>query len=326
MNKAIIGIDNSRSFRVYFAITTGMVEEARKTHNTAPTATAALGRVLTGAGLMGLMLKNPKDKLTIQFKGDGPAGEILTTAAGSGKVKGYISNPDAHLPSREDGKLDVGGIVGKGTLTVIKDQGLKEPYLGRIDLVSGEIAEDLTAYLFLSEQQPSSVALGVKVDVDGSVMVSGGMIIQMLPDADPGSVDALEALIADMPPLTGIIENQMKEGVPKTAEALAEETFHKIFEGLPEKYTVEVLEYRDIGWDCDCSVERLEQVLLSMGEEELRKLVEEDGEAELTCQFCTEKYHFDKEHLEMLLRVATKSKEILERRRERQKEKEETQC
>lgn len=323
MNKAIIGIDKSGSFRVYFAISTGMVEDARKTHNTAPTATAALGRVLTGAGLMGLMLKNPKDKLTIQFKGDGPAGEILTTAAGTGKVKGYISNPDAHLPLREDGKLDVGGIVGKGTLTVIRDQGMKEPYVGRIDLVSGEIAEDLTAYFFLSEQQSTSVALGVKVDVDGSVMVSGGMIIQMLPDADPASVDALEALIADMPPLTSVIESQMKEGGPKTAETLASEALRKIFGGLPEKYAVEILEYKEVGWECDCSVQRLEQVLLSIGETDLRQLVEEDGEAELTCQFCTEKYHFDKDHLEMLLRVATKSKEILERRRERQKGQEE---
>lgn len=325
MNKAIIGIDKSRSFRVYFAITTGMVEEARKTHNTAPTATAALGRVLTGAGLMGLMLKNPKDKLTVQFKGDGPAGEILTTATGAGTVKGYISNPDAHLPLREDGKLDVGGLVGKGTLTVIRDQVLKEPYLGRIDLVSGEIAEDFTAYFYLSEQQSTSVALGVKVDVDGSVMVSGGMIIQMLPDADPGSIDALEALIADMPPLTGIIESQIKKGVAKTGEALAKETFHKIFETLPEKYAVEVLEYRDLGWKCDCSLERLEQVLLSMGEAELRKLVEEDGEAELVCQFCTKKYHFDKDHLEMLLRVAVASNEILEKRRKR-REGEESQC
>ncbi|MFA5635688.1 MAG: Hsp33 family molecular chaperone HslO [Anaerovoracaceae bacterium] len=323
MNKAIIGIDKSGSFRVYFGISTGLAEEARKTHNTTPTATAALGRVLTGASLMGLMLKNPKDKLTIQFKGDGSAGEILSTAVGTGKVKGYISNPDADLPLREDGKLDVGGIVGIGTLTIIKDQGLKEPYVGRIDLVSGEIAEDLTAYFFLSEQQSTSVALGVKVDVDGSVMAAGGMIIQMLPDADPASIDALEALVEDMPSFTGIIEEKMKEGSPKTGESLATEVFHAIFESLPEEFGLEILEYRDIGWECGCSVERLEQVLLSIGETDLRQLAEEDGEAELTCQFCTKRYHFDKDHLEMLLRVAVKSKEIIE---DRKKKMEETQC
>jgi len=153
MNKALIGIDRSGSFRVYLAITTDMAEDARKIHNTSPTATSALGRVLTGAGLMGLMLKNDKDKLTVQFKGDGPAGEILATASGSGNVKGYISNPDVELPLLADGRPDVGGAVGIGVVTVIKDQGLKEPYVGRIDLVSGEIAEDLTAYFFISEQQ-----------------------------------------------------------------------------------------------------------------------------------------------------------------------------
>ncbi len=324
MNNAIIGIDKSGSFRVYFAISTELAEDARKTHNTAPTATAALGRALTGAGLMGLMLKNPKDKLTVQMKGDGPAGEILVTVSGAGTVKGYISNPDADLPLRaDDGKLDVGGLVGIGTLTVIKDQGLKEPYVGRIDLVSGEVAEDLTAYFFLSEQQSTSVALGAKIDLDGSVMAAGGMIIQMLPEADPGSVDALEALIADMPSLTGLIESEMKEGGPKTDETLAAAVFHKVFESLPEEYGVEILEYRDIGWKCDCSTERREQVLLSIGETDLRHLVEEDGKAQVVCQFCTKEYNFDKEHLEMLLRVAVKSKEILEKKKKKQ---EETKC
>ena len=319
MNKAVIGIDKSGSFRVYFAISAGLIEDARNIHKTTPTATAALGRVLTGAALMGLMMKNPKDKLTVQFKGDGPAGEILATADGTGKVKGYISDPEADLPLREDGKLDVGGIVGSGTLTVIKDQGLKEPYMGRIDLVSGEIAEDLTAYFFISEQQSTSVALGVKVNVDGSVMAAGGMIIQMLPDAKPGSVDALEALIADMPPLTEMIERGLLDGGAKGEEKAAAAVFLKIFEKMPKEYMVDILEFKEIGWECGCSVERLEQVLLTIGETELRKLAEEDGKAELTCQFCTKKYFFDKDHLEMLIRVAVKSKEILENRRRREK-------
>ena len=308
-NKVIIGIDKSGSFRVYFAVSTDMVEEARNIHGTWPTATAALGRALTGGAMMGLMLKNPKDKLTLQFKGDGPAGEILVTAKADGSVKGYISNPEAHLPLSKAGKLDVGGIVGRGTLTVIKDQGLKEPYVGRIDLVSGEIAEDLTAYFFVSEQVSSSVALGVKVAPEGKVTSAGGMIIQMLPGAEDRAVDALEQIIADMPPLTQLIEDH------------GYRAFEEIFKSLPEEYAVEVIEEREIKWECDCSLERLEQVLLTIGEDDLKELIDKDGQAELTCQFCTKKYHFDKDHLEMLHRVAVKSKEIIEKRRKKELEK-----
>lgn len=314
-NESIVAIDKSGSFRVYFGISTKMVEDARLVHNTSPVASAALGRSLTGASLMGLMLKNPKDKLTIQFKGDGPAGEILVTAYGDGKVKGYISNPDADLPLREDGKLDVGGLVGIGTLTVIKDQGLKEPYVGRIDLVSGEIAEDLTAYFFISEQLSTSVALGVKVNADGSVASAGGMIIQMLPDSQPEAVDLLEDLLNNLPPITDIIEKNSNQ------DSSAKMAVEEIFKGLPEEYRVEALEERNTEWLCDCSVERLEQVLLTIGEDDLRELAEVDGEAEMTCQFCTKRYHFDKDHLDMLVRVAVKSKEIIEDRRKRQEEK-----
>ncbi|NLY70343.1 MAG: Hsp33 family molecular chaperone HslO [Clostridiales bacterium] len=315
MNKAVIGMDKSGSFRVYLAITTDLVEEARKVHGTTPVATAALGRVLTGTGLMGLMLKNEKYKLTVQFKGDGPAGEILATASGLGRVKGYISNPNIDLPLRKsDNKLDVGAAVGNGTLTVIKDQGLKEPYVGRINLVSGEIAEDLTAYFFLSEQQSTSVALGVKIDVDGTVLASGGMIIQVLPDALDEAIDALDALLQKMPPISSLVEELTENIGLKTEETVCKELLDKIFESLPEEYEVEAMEYRDIKWECDCSVARLEQVLLTLGEEELRNIAEEDKQAELTCQFCTKKYHFDKEHLDMLIRVAVRSREIKEQR------------
>ena len=319
MNKVVIGMDRSGSFRVYLAITTDLAEEGRKVHNTTPVATAALGRVLTGAGLMGLMLKNEKDKLTVQFKGDGPAGEILATASGLGGVKGYISNGDIDLPLRADNKLDVGRAVGVGTLTVIKDQGLKEPYVGRINLVSGEIAEDLTAYFFLSEQQSTSVALGVKIDTDGSVLASGGMIIQVLPDALDESIDALEALLQRIPPISSLVEELTNNMGPKTEESVCDELLNRIFESMPQEFEVKAMEYRDIKWDCDCSVARLEQVLLSLGEDELRDIAEEDQEAELTCQFCTKRYHFDKEHLDMLLRVAVRAKEIKEQRK-KQKE------
>ena len=166
MSKVITAMDKSGSFRVYLTISTDLVETARKIHETTPLASAGLGRVLTGAGLMGLLLKNEQDKLTVLFKGDGPAQQILATANGQGEVKGYIANPNVDLPLREDGKLDVGGSLGLGQLTVIKDLGMREPYVGKIDLVSGEIAEDLTAYYYISEQQNSAISLGVMVDTD----------------------------------------------------------------------------------------------------------------------------------------------------------------
>jgi len=301
MNKAIIAMDKSGSFRVYLAVTTKMVEEARRIHDTTPLATAALGRVLTAAGLMGLMLKSPQDKLTVQFKGDGPAREILATANGEGQVKGYISNPNVDLPLKSNGKLDVGGAVGIGTVTVIKDLGLKEPYVGRIELVNGEIAEDLTAYFFVSEQQSSSVALGVRVGVDLSVAAAGGMIIQMLPGADPASVDALEPLLDQMTPISTLVEQVTKESAGKTEDAVVTEVLRRIFEPMPEAFAVEPMETRDIGWNCDCCEERLEQALMSIGVKDLKTILEEDGEAELTCQFCRKKYHFDGVHLQKLL-------------------------
>lgn len=301
MNNVLIGVDKSGSFRVYLAVSTALAEQARMIHNTTPLASAALGRVLTGAGLMGLMLKNESDRLTVQFKGDGPAGEILASADGSGHVKGYISNPDVDLPNRPDGKLDVGGALGIGNLTVIKDLGLKEPYVGRIALVSGEIAEDLTAYFFVSEQQSSSVALGVRVGTDCSVSAAGGLIIQMLPGGKPEAVDALEAMIADMKPISTLVEEMQKNSAGKSGEGALSDLCHAIFGGLPEEFQVEPLEFREISWHCGCSEARMEQGLLSIGEKDLREIYEEDGQAELVCQFCLKKYQFDKEHLKRLL-------------------------
>lgn len=301
MNKGLIGIDKSGSFRVYLAITTTMVEDARKVHNTSPLATAGLGRVLTGAGLMAIMLKNDDDKLTLHFKGDGPAQQILATANGKGEVKGYIANPFVDLPNKDNGKLDVGGSLGIGTLTVIKDLGLKNPYIGKIDFVSGEIADDLTAYFFISEQQSTSVALGVRINVDGSTLSSGGMIIQMLPDAHPDSVDALEKMLAEMPSISTLVEETVNESLGKTEEATLDALLNRIFKDMPEEFAVRGLEYRDIGWNCDCSVERLEQVVMSIGQKDLEEIIEEDGQAELVCQFCQTKYNFDKGHLERLL-------------------------
>ncbi|MBQ4466852.1 MAG: Hsp33 family molecular chaperone HslO [Firmicutes bacterium] len=301
MSKVITAIDKSGSFRVYLTITTDLVEEARKIHDTTPLASAALGRVLTGAGLMGLDLKSEGDKLTVLFKGDGPIQQILATATGDGRVKGYAADPSCELPLNDRGKLDVGGAIGIGDLTVIKDLGLKEPYVGTIALVDGEIADDLTAYYYISEQQNTAFSLGVKVDTDWSIKAAGGMFIQMLPDAEEGAVDALEKMIADLPPITSLVEEATDNNVGKTQEGILEAMLHRIFDVLPEEYQMEILSFRDLNWQCDCSRERLEQVLMSIGRKDLTEIIEEDGEAELVCQFCLKKYHFDKDDLLKLL-------------------------
>lgn len=301
MSKVYTGIDKSGSYRVYLAVTTDLVEEARRIHDTTPVATAGLGRVLTGTGIMGLMLKNKSDKLTVIFKGDGPAKQILATAFADGRVKGYIANPYVDLPLNEIGKLDVGGSLGIGELTVIKDLGLREPYVGTIALVDGEIADDLTAYYYISEQQNTAISLGVKVDTDCSVMAAGGMIIQMLPDADEGAVDALEEMLADLAPITTIVEEATAQSDGQGEEKILSLMMDRIFGEMPDDYKVSGLEFRDLRWECDCSEERLEQVLMTIGEKDLSDIIEEDGQAELVCQFCCKKYHFDREHLERIL-------------------------
>lgn len=342
MNKALIAIDRSKSFRVYLTISTDLVQEAAKIHDTTPLASAGLGRVLTAAGLMGIMLKDDDNKLTLHFKGDGPARQILATAYGDGRVKGYISNPYVDLPLNDQGKLDVGGSLGVGDLTVIKDLGLKESYTGTIALVDGEIADDLTAYFYISEQQNSSVALGVKVERDLSIGAAGGMIIQMLPDAQEGAVDALEKMIGAMPPLTTLISglsgsfdpeidrpaeaasaddsgqpageilqaDDCEQPAGETLQADAENQaaserlaalLQEIFKDVPEEYQPEILAEREIRWECDCSRERIESALLTIGRRDLTEIIEEDGEAELQCQFCCKKYHFNKDELVAIL-------------------------
>lgn len=299
MNKAIIALDRSKSFRVYLTISADLVQEAADIHDTTPLAAAGLGRVLTAAGLMGIMLKDADNKLTLHFKGDGPAKQILATAYSDGRVKGYISNPYVDLPLNDKGKLDVGGSLGVGELTVIKDLGMREPYTGTIALVDGEIADDLTAYFYISEQQNSSVALGVKVERDLSIGAAGGMIIQMLPDAEEGAVDALEKMIGEMPPLTTLI-SQLAEDDQDAGKRVAA-LLQKIFKDVPEEYQPEILEEREIRWECDCSRERIENALLTIGRKDLTEIIEEDGQAELQCQFCCKKYHFNKDDLVAIL-------------------------
>ena len=301
MSKAISGIDKSKSYRVYITITTDMVQKAVDIHNTTPVASAALGRVLTAAGLMGIMLKNDKDKLTLNFKGDGPAGQILATAYGDGSVKGYIANAYVDLPLKENGKLDVGGSLGTGELTVIKDLGLKEPYIGTLALVSGEIADDLTAYFFVSEQQNSSVALGVKVERDLSIGAAGGMIIQMLPGAAEESIDILEKMIGGMKPLTSSISAVMENSAGLTESGLVRKLTEHIFAEVPDEYAPQILEERDINWNCDCSRERMASALATIGKKDMSEIIEEDGHAELQCHFCLKKYDFSKQELTEIL-------------------------
>ena len=299
-DKAITGLDKSGSFRVYMAVTTEMVEKAHELHGTSPLATHLLGRALTGTGLMGLMLREPGFKVTLQFKGDGPAQQVLCTAGSDGSVKGFIANPLVDLPAREDGSPDVGGALGIGVLTCIRDAGMKEPYVGKIDFVTGEIADDMTAYFWISEQQQTSVSLGVKLDENAEVKAAGGMIIQMLPDATEECISALEKWLPEMPKISELADKVSQDADGRSMESIMEEYLRAAFLGMPEEFQIMPLDTLDIGWKCDCSEERLEQVVKSLGAKEISDMIEQDGQAELTCQFCGKSYHFDKEHLERL--------------------------
>ena len=291
-NNTLIAVDKTGSYRVYLTVTTDVVKKAAQIHGCTPLAAAALGRTLTAAGMMGLMLKGEGEKLSVLFKGDGPAEEILACSNAAGNVKGYIHNPYLDLPLKDTGKLDVGGAIGRGTLTVSKDLGLREPYIGKIELVNGEIAEDLTQYFTVSEQQPSAVALGVRMDLQGQVDAAGGMIIQVLPDATDACLTALEDMLFYMDSLTLLVQDAAAMEGDQTHNLL-----HLIFDALPEEFRPEILAERNIDWVCDCSKERMEAALVSVGKTDLTQIIEEDGKAELTCSFCRSSYSFNKEEL-----------------------------
>ncbi len=284
----IRGIDKKGNIRVFVATTTKLVEEARLIHETSPTASAALGRTLTAGLMMGAMMKNENDKLTLKINGGGPAGTILVVANNKGSIKGYVDNPQADLPSKSKGKLDVGGLVGKdGNVTLIMDLGLKDPYIGQSNLVSGEIAEDLAAYYLMSEQQPSAVALGVLVDTDLSIKAAGGYIIQLLPDISDEDIDKIEETLSKIEPVSTLIERGLSP--------------EDIMNEILGQFEMEVLDRMDLEFKCDCSRERIEKVLISIGRKELEDMIEEDGQGEVVCHFCNTKYHFTKEELENIL-------------------------
>ena len=265
-----------------------MVERARQIHRTLPVATAALGRTLMAASMMGNQLKEDNGSVTLRIKGDGPLGGITAVADSAGNARGYVVNPAVDLPLKGPAKLDVGSAVGRdGSLTVIKDLNLKEPYVGTVPLVSGEIAEDITSYFAESEQIPTACALGVLVDVDQSVLCAGGYLIQLLPGVDDAAISAIERGIARVGPVTEALRGGLD------ARGLVEQVLSE-FE--LEELSAEPVEYR-----CYCSRDRVTRALISMGREELEALIREQGRAELTCQFCDKVYHYTKEELEGLL-------------------------
>ena len=279
------------AIRVFVAITTDLVNDAQKIHKTYPTATAALGRTLTISAIMGAGLKNDTDSTTIQFKGDGPLGSIVAVCDNQSRVRGYVVNPYADPKRKENGKLDVGGALGKGYLNVIRDLGMKEPYCGQVPIVTGEIAEDMTYYYATSEQIPTAIALGVLVNPDMSVKSSGGFMLQLMPEATEDMAEKLEEIMKHLPPITEMIENGLS----------AEDILFTITEGFDM-----IMENKAITpkYECKCSKERMEQALISIGQEELESIISEQGEAELTCQFCDNKYKFNKNELEELLKQA----------------------
>ncbi|MEC0373223.1 Hsp33 family molecular chaperone HslO [Paenibacillus chibensis] len=274
--------------RAFAVRTTVLVEELRRRHDTWPTATAALGRTLTAGAMMGAMLKG-EERLTIQVKGNGPLGQIVVDANAKGEVRGYVNEPHVHLPSNSKGKLDVAGAVGReGFLHVTKDLGLKDPYRGSIPIISGELGEDFTYYFAVSEQTPSAVGLGVLVAPDNSVIVAGGFIVQILPGLSEEELTMIEQAVGAMPPVTSLLDQGLE----------LDEMLRRL---LPD---VEILEQMDISFQCHCSRERVEQTLVSLGKSELEQLIEEDGQAEVVCHFCNEKYTFEKEELQQILNKA----------------------
>lgn len=274
--------------RAFAATTRDLVEEARSRHNTSPVATAALGRTLTAGAMMGSMMKGDDDLLTIQIKGDGPIGGIVVTANAKAEVKGYVYEPNVLLHANAKGKLDVSGAIGKGSLCVIRDAGLKEPYVGQTDLVSGEIAEDLTYYYAVSEQIPSAVALGVLMNKENTVRRAGGFILQVMPGADDDILAKIEDSLKDLPPVTSLLD-----------EGYTPET---ILERVLGDFGLVITDKMPTRFACNCSKERVEKALITVGEKGLRSLIAEGKPVELNCHFCNSSYTFTVDELQDLLR------------------------
>ncbi|MCI7263285.1 MAG: Hsp33 family molecular chaperone HslO [Clostridium sp.] len=277
--------------RAFAATTRNLVEYARAAHNTSPVATAALGRLLTAGVMMGSMMKGEEDLLTIRIEGDGPIGGLTVTADSKGRVKGYAFQPSVMLPPNAQGKLDVGGALGVGVLNVIKDIGLKEPYVGQTILVSGEIAEDLTYYYATSEQTPSSVALGVLMNKNNTVRQAGGFIIQLLPGASDEMIDSLEKKLGEIAPVTSMLDQNM------TPEMILTE--------ILGEFGLEILDQMPAEFYCNCEKKRVEKALISIGRKELQEMIDEGKTIEVNCHFCNTNYSFTVEELKEIYEKAT---------------------
>lgn len=289
MDKLIRGTAKDGEIRFFAAVTTNLVQKASQIHDCYPVTAAALGRMLTGASMMGAMLKNHQDLLTVQINGGGAAGTIIATANSRGIVKGYVSNPHVDRPLNKDGKLDVGGAVGKdGRLVVIKDMGLKEPYIGQVPITSGEIAEDITYYFAASEQIPSAVSLGVLVGDGSSIISAGGFIIQMMPGANDFTRDIIGYRLDEIPPVTQVIKDT--GGI--------DAVLYELFDGMNHQVHIET----EPDFICECSRDRVEKVLLSMGEAELRNMADEEETTEINCHFCNKKYVFTRNDIYNLIK------------------------
>lgn len=282
----------NNQIRAFAATTKETVEAARQAHNTSLVATAALGRLLTGGAMMGSMMKNDSDMLTIQIKGDGPIGGLTVTADSKGNVKGYVEHPEVMLPPNAQGKLDVAGALGIGLISVIKDMGLKEPYVGQTILQTSEIAEDLTYYFATSEQVPSSVGLGVLMEHDNTVKQAGGFIVQLMPFVDDDVVDRLEANIKKISSVTSMLDKGM--------------TPEEILEEVLDGFEVEVKDTMPAQFYCNCTKERVEKAIISIGKKDIQEMIEDGKPIEVNCHFCGKSYEFSVEELKTLIKKATR--------------------
>lgn len=277
--------------RAFAATTRDLVEEARSAHNTSPVATAALGRLLTAGSMMGSMMKGEDDLLTIKIQGDGPIGGLTVTADSKGDVKGYVFEPSVMLPPNAQGKLDVGGALGVGVLSVIQDTGMKEPYVGQTILVSGEIAEDLTYYYATSEQIPTSVALGVLMNRDNTVRQAGGFIIQLMPGASDEMIGRLESRLAEISSITSLLD--------------AGQSPEEILEHILGEFNLCITDRMDTRFTCSCDKARVEKALISIGKKDLQEMIDDGKPIEVNCHFCNKNYTFEVEELEELYNKAS---------------------
>ena len=286
----IRGMAADKQVRFFAANTKDLVEKARRIHNTSPIATAALGRLMTGTAMMGSMCKNDSDIVTVQIKGDGPMGGLVVTSDAKARVKGYVYNKDVMLPPNAQGKLDVGGALGQGVMTIIKDMGLKEPYSGQTILQTGEIAEDLTYYFATSEQVPSSVGLGVLMNKDNTVKCAGGFIVQVMPFIEDEVLNKLEANIQKIQSVTSMLDNG------HTPEQMLEQ----VLEGLD----LEITDTMPAQFYCNCSKKRIEKAIISIGKKEIQEMIDEGKEIEVKCHFCNTAYKYTVDELKELLKQA----------------------